>query len=1151
MRGTYKGFLFITISCTAFITICNYYYVEIIPTTAKRHIKTSLKTLLNLLPDPKSFLDESPDYVTNEIENWDEPLHPEIQGFLKDDDLERSKNCTNCSIIKDKHTIKTAGCKIPYIEIFKPGFKRSVNKNPLCSNVQIVALLNENDQILQLQGNFTKENCSVTEVLRSNTSDEAFVFSKPMEIVDTLDVRTKEVFFTRCGNHINIEANFPMKPQVERKIQYWKDKTDLPFNVLFFGFDTTSRAKFHRSLPQAMHLMRQMGFLDFKGYHSVAPYTLENFMGFLLGLDNPGVRSTCAPKWSSSWDACPHIWNYYSKSNFVTMYVEDGSQTFNWGGQGGFRKQPTDYYIHYLFRSTLAIRRNYPLPGVTADCFQQNLNIPRFVLEYQERFAKKFEKTPFFTFAWNNDATHDSSDKLAGLDESITKLLGTLRSSRDILERTMIILVSDHGIRYGDVTQADKFGFLERSLPGLFIRLPEALHRKYPQFNFRDVLKFNSRRLTTGFDIYHTLKHLLVLGGGNLTDNETIAEFQPVLKDRSSLLVPISGDRTCADVNVQIGSCVCNTDDESQAWENPFLRHKLIRFAFNELNGLIESSKYRQMCERYRPIMLTYETSNVLRNFTNRTEGFIRFSTKPYATFEVQLRVLHENSTLDKIERISKFIRNTAYGRGSWCVGFETDEDQTLISSRNNYRPSVSYSDLKQKSSSLASAVFFATTIAFAWWWLTEANNDYWPKRGVPRALLKEFATYMELLTAKKKLQDVDLYYYNKYKSEPFVGIMELRTPSILIRDLELLKKIYVKDFDHFANRRKFHFDNEYNDYFLFGLDDQPWKDLRSVMGPTFTSGKLKRMFDYFQRSGSDLVQYVADQKRKTGLDSVELRDMYGRFVMDLIASTTFGFEGQCLKQEDSAFMKHGQDMIKNDFWRIFRGMVFSLSPGLMSFLRIPFFPAGPTSFFKGVIKRVLKERHEKHGNYKDFVQLMLESANKTTSDESEGASTTRYKITDANILANGLVFIIAGFEGTETLLTLSTYYCAIYPEIQNRLREEIESVLEENKGESSYDAIMKMEYLNMVLSEVLRLHPPFTRTERRVTKEYQIPDTKVVLPVDTIVAISILSVHHDEKHFPEPQKFDPERFSAENKANRHPYAFMPFGHGPRNCIGQ
>ncbi|CAG7832678.1 unnamed protein product [Allacma fusca] len=463
----------------------------------------------------------------------------------------------------------------------------------------------------------------------------------------------------------------------------------------------------------------------------------------------------------------------------------------------------------------------------------------------------------------------------------------------------------------------------------------------------------------------------------------------------------------------------------------------------------------------------------------------------------------------------------------------------------------------------LASAVFFAATIAFAWWWLTEANNDYWPKRGVPRALLKEFATYMELLTTKKKLNDMDLYYYNKYKDEPFIGIMEFRSPSILIRDLDLLKKIYVKDFDYFANRRKFHVDNEYNDYFLFVLDDQPWKDLRSIIGPTFTSGKLKQMFDYFQRSGSDLVQYVADQKRKTGLDSVELRDMYGRFVMDLIASTTFGFEGQCLKQEDSAFMKHGQDIIKNDFWRIFKGLIFSLSPGLMSFLRIPFFPERPCAFFKGVIKRVLKERHEKHGSYKDFVQLMLDSANKTTCNESndrdenkagkEGAltsATTRYKISDANILANGLIFIIAGFEGTETLLTLSTYYCAIYPEIQNRLREEIESVLEEHKGQSSYDAITKMDYLSMVLSEVMRLHPPFTRTERRVTKEYRIPDTNVVLPVDMIVVIPILSVHHDEKHFPEPQKFDPERFSAENKAKRHPYAFMPFGHGPRNCIG-
>jgi cytochrome P450 family 9 len=460
----------------------------------------------------------------------------------------------------------------------------------------------------------------------------------------------------------------------------------------------------------------------------------------------------------------------------------------------------------------------------------------------------------------------------------------------------------------------------------------------------------------------------------------------------------------------------------------------------------------------------------------------------------------------------------------------------------------------------LTSAVLLAVVIRFTWWWFTEGNNEYWPKRGVRRALMKEFATYTELLTGKKNITDVDLYCYNKYKDEPFVGIMELRRPAILIRDLELLKRIYVKDFDHFVDRRKFHIDNEFNDYFLFGLEGQQWKDLRSVMGPTFTSGKLKRMFEYFERSGEDLVKYVEEQKRKTGLDSVELRGMYGRFVMDLIAATTFGIDGQCLKQEDSAFLKHGQDMVRNDIWRILRGLMFMISPSLMSALRIPFFPAGPASFFKGVIKRVLKERQEKHGNYKDFIQLMMESANKASDtqrekeyeneDEQLAPSDGKYKVTDGNILANGLVFIIAGFEGTETVLTLSTYYCAIYPEMQTRLRDEIESVLEENGGKSSYDAIAKMEYLNMFVTEVLRLHPPFTRTERRVTKEYPIPGTKVVLPVGTIVVIPILGIQHDEKNFPEPEKFNPERFSPENKAKLHPYAWMPFGHGPRNCIG-
>ncbi|CAG7824445.1 unnamed protein product, partial [Allacma fusca] len=113
-----------------------------------------------------------------------------------------------------------------------------------------------------------------------------------------------------------------------------------------------------------------------------------------------------------------------------------------------------------------------------------------------------------------------------------------------------------------------------------------------------------------------------------------------------------------------------------------------------------------------------------------------------------------------------------------------------------------------------------------------------------------------------------------------------------------------------------------------------------------------------------------------------------------------------------------------------------------------------------------------------------------------------------------------------------------------------VKAAVDENDGEFSYDIINSLEYLDMVISETLRMYPPGGRTERRSTRTYKIPNSDVTLPEGTVVVIPIYQVHHDEDYWPEPSRFDPERFTKENVSKRHPFAYQPFGHGPRNCIG-
>jgi cytochrome P450 family 6 len=134
--------------------------------------------------------------------------------------------------------------------------------------------------------------------------------------------------------------------------------------------------------------------------------------------------------------------------------------------------------------------------------------------------------------------------------------------------------------------------------------------------------------------------------------------------------------------------------------------------------------------------------------------------------------------------------------------------------------------------------------------------------------------------------------------------------------------------------------------------------------------------------------------------------------------------------------------------------------------------------------------------------------------------------------------------------MTFSTYELALNQDVQDKLRDEINDVLEKYDGEVTYDAIMEMKYLDMVFNESLRKYPVVDSQNRMSTKDFAIPNTKIVIPAGTSVMIPTFALHNDERFWENPDKFDPERFTPENIKQRHPFTFIPFSEGPRICIG-
>ena len=131
-------------------------------------------------------------------------------------------------------------------------------------------------------------------------------------------------------------------------------------------------------------------------------------------------------------------------------------------------------------------------------------------------------------------------------------------------------------------------------------------------------------------------------------------------------------------------------------------------------------------------------------------------------------------------------------------------------------------------------------------------------------------------------------------------------------------------------------------------------------------------------------------------------------------------------------------------------------------------------------------------------------------------------------------------------------YYLTAYPEVQEKLQEEIDEVFESKADgeEIDQDDVTNMKYLDQVVNEGQRLGP-FAMTARTCTKDWKIPGDSFVVPKGTRVIIPIAGLHLDEQYWPDPLVFDPERFSSENKSNIDSITFQTFGSGPRQCLGK
>ncbi|KAM9372750.1 cytochrome P450 3A24-like [Phaethornis superciliosus] len=404
------------------------------------------------------------------------------------------------------------------------------------------------------------------------------------------------------------------------------------------------------------------------------------------------------------------------------------------------------------------------------------------------------------------------------------------------------------------------------------------------------------------------------------------------------------------------------------------------------------------------------------------------------------------------------------------------------------------------------------------------------------------FGTFLEY---RRGIRDFDEMCFKKYGK--IWGIYDGRQPVIAVLDSVLIKNILVKEcYDIFTNRQNRGLNGLLDSAINMAADEQ-WKRIRTVLSPHFTSGRLKEMFLIINLYSEKLVKNI--EKKVANNEFVNMKDIFGAYSMDVVTSTSFSVNIDSLSNPTDPFVTNIKKFLKFNFLSpIFILLVlFPFITPVLEMMNVTLLPSEVMMFFKNVFQKMREERRKSSTMDRvDFLQLMIDSQN--SHDSSKTAETKSQKsLSDEEILAQALIFVFAGYETTSSTLSYIAYNLATHPDVQQRLQDEVDANLPK-KAAPTYTTITQMEYLDLVVLESLRLFPVAGRIERVCKKTVEIHG--VTIPKGVAVIIPAHVLHRDPEYWPEPDEFRPERFNKETKESFDPYTFLPFGAGPRNCIG-
>ncbi|XP_011870530.1 PREDICTED: probable cytochrome P450 6a20 [Vollenhovia emeryi] len=428
---------------------------------------------------------------------------------------------------------------------------------------------------------------------------------------------------------------------------------------------------------------------------------------------------------------------------------------------------------------------------------------------------------------------------------------------------------------------------------------------------------------------------------------------------------------------------------------------------------------------------------------------------------------------------------------------------------------------------------------------------NFWRKKGVFYVEpIVPAGNLTDLVIGKLSIGQLFCDAYLKYKKYRTFGMYTFFKPNLIIADLDLIQTVLTKKFQSFHDRGLFC--NEKIDPLsghLFALSGQKWRNLRLKLTPSFTSGKTKQLFMILKEYGEELARSLESKARTK--DCIEIKDMFARFSTDVIMSTAFGIKSNCIEQPDNEF-RYWRKKVFGERPLLMAFLMFA--PQIMNFFSLPVTDRGVTKFFMKLFRDNVEYRQAHNIVRYDFMNLLMQLMEKgyvkIDNEKDIGDTSSNVdRLTMSEAAAQAYVFFLAGYETSATTATYCLYELACHQHLQDKVRKEIDEILEKH-NEVSYNALDEMTYLHKVINETMRKYPPVPVLTRVCTEDVDLPTTNIYVSKGTSITIPVLGLHRDPSIYPDPDKFDPERFNADVIATRHSCAYLPFGEGPRICIG-